>query len=296
METKTFTQKGSLLLFIFIPTILFLAILAIITELTGPLVYIISFVTILLLACTLTFYKLTITVTPEAISFSMGIGLFKKRYLLSEIKSCKPLKNPLIYGIGIRLIPNGVLYNVAGTHAVELQFKNRKSVVRIGTNQPNEVCNEIQKHLEPNLESEELIGKQKRSINYYLFILIIVAAAVIVPVVLIAYGSRDTEATIESDFLKISGMYGTNIALDNISKIDTLEQLPSIQMRTNGYAAGNSKIGHFKLANGRHVILFIKTASPPFIQIITNDSSYIYLNFSNPVQTRTLYSNLVSSH
>jgi hypothetical protein len=77
----------------------------------------------------------------------MGIGLVSKRYSLKEIESARPVKNNLMYGIGIRFIPEGWLYNVSGTKAVELKFKNKSRVVRIGTNKPEEVARRIEEAL-----------------------------------------------------------------------------------------------------------------------------------------------------
>ena len=77
----------------------------------------------------------------------MGIGLIKKTYPLSDIKSCTPIKNNIINGWGIRRILGGWLYNVSGFQAIELQFKNENKIIRIGTNKPDEVMEEVKKLL-----------------------------------------------------------------------------------------------------------------------------------------------------
>jgi hypothetical protein len=77
----------------------------------------------------------------------MGMGLIKKTYPLSEIKSCTSIKNNIINGWGIRRILGGWLYNVSGFQAIELQFKNENKIIRIGTDKPNEVVEEVKKFI-----------------------------------------------------------------------------------------------------------------------------------------------------
>ena len=90
------------------------------------------------------FYKLTICIDSKKVSFQLGVGWFGRSYPLSEIKSCKPVRNSIFYGIGIRLIPGGWLYNVSGFKAIELKFHNRRKVVRIGTDKPEEVADLVE--------------------------------------------------------------------------------------------------------------------------------------------------------
>ena len=146
METKSFTQQGILMYLIFVPLIitnLYLFVQAS-ANLGGQTKYyaILSLLFLLCLAC---FNKITITITKTTLTFSMGIGLIKKTYPLSEIKSCTPIKNNIINGWGIRRILGGWLYNVSGFQAIELRFKNENKIIRIGTDKPNEVVEEVKK-------------------------------------------------------------------------------------------------------------------------------------------------------
>ena len=81
-----------------------------------------------------------------------------KSYNLSEIESCKPVKNSFLYGWGFHKIPKGWLYNVSGFNAVELIFKNTGKRIRIGTNKPDEITEIITGLM--NLYSD-----QERNIN-----------------------------------------------------------------------------------------------------------------------------------
>ncbi len=91
METKSFTQHGKLMYFIFIPLIitnLYLFVQAS-NNLGGQTKYyaILSLLFLLCLAC---FNKITITITKTTLSFSMGIGLIKKTYQF-QISKVVPL-------------------------------------------------------------------------------------------------------------------------------------------------------------------------------------------------------------
>jgi len=57
------------------------------------------------------------------------------------------VKNPWYFGWGVRFIPNGMLYNITGTAAIELKFKHTNKVFRIGSKDPWKLKQEIEKRL-----------------------------------------------------------------------------------------------------------------------------------------------------
>ncbi len=148
MKSKSFTQIGTFSNLILIPsTLLFLFMLINAYQAEQEnLLFEWSMFSILFI-CAITFYRIKITVSEQYISFKMGIGLMQKKYKVATIKSCTPVSNSMISGIGIRLLSNGWLYNVSGFQAVELHFKHKSSVVRIGTDQALKVSAAIQEVL-----------------------------------------------------------------------------------------------------------------------------------------------------
>ena len=86
----------------------------------------------------LLFYKLTISVTDENVEFSLGVGIIKGKYKLSDINYCKPLSY-IPFGWGVRLRPGVVLFNVSGNKAIELEVKNKNRKIWIGTDNPEEI-------------------------------------------------------------------------------------------------------------------------------------------------------------
>jgi hypothetical protein len=81
----------------------------------------------------ITFYGMTVIIDEKQIIVKLGIGLFRRKIDLSMVKSAEVIEYPPYYGYGIRLIPNGILYNVSGKHAIRIRFKHRRRVVLIGT-------------------------------------------------------------------------------------------------------------------------------------------------------------------
>lgn len=104
-------------------------------------------ITLLFVFVCLLFYGLTTRITSDTITVSFGMGLIRKRIALDRIRSVETVKSPWYYGWGIRLIPNGTLYNISGSDGVELKFKDKKRVIRIGSKDSSNLRNEIEKRL-----------------------------------------------------------------------------------------------------------------------------------------------------
>lgn len=118
-EVTSFTIGGAAVL---------IAIISIITE-----QFMYSIIVAALVLITLLFYELTVKVNDNQIRVIYGIGVISFRFRLSEIESCKIVRNSWWYGFGIRLTPHGWLLNVSGLDAVEIKYRNRNKKVRIGT-------------------------------------------------------------------------------------------------------------------------------------------------------------------
>ena len=93
------------------------------------------------------FYGMTTRITDDSIRLSFGIGLIRKTIQLNQIMTIETVKNPWYFGWGVRFIPNGMLYNITGTAAIELKFKHTNKVFRIGSKDPLKLKQEIEKRL-----------------------------------------------------------------------------------------------------------------------------------------------------
>ena len=90
---------------------------------------------VLLLFMTWLFGSLTVEVDEEELRHWFGPGFWRKTYMLQDIESANVVRNSWFWGWGIRLTPNGWLYNVSGLDAVQLQLRSGRKL-RIGTDDP----------------------------------------------------------------------------------------------------------------------------------------------------------------
>ena len=90
---------------------------------------------VILLACTVLFWSLTIEVGDGRLRWRFGPGLIRKSVLLDEIADAQPWKMRGIGGWGIHWGSQGWLYNVSGRHGVLFVLKNGKQFI-LGTDEP----------------------------------------------------------------------------------------------------------------------------------------------------------------
>ena len=133
------SQVGWVAMGIFAPVILFLYLAYANQWGNNPL----PFVPFLLLSglfiiiCSL-FYKLTIELDESTLKLIYGVGLIRIKFKIDKIEHIEIIKTPWYYGLGIRITPKGMLYNIQGSRAVEIKYvSNGKSKsVMIGTLEP----------------------------------------------------------------------------------------------------------------------------------------------------------------
>ncbi len=84
------------------------------------------------------FYNFTVDISDGKLKFWFGIGVIKKSYSLTEIKSAEEVVNPSYYLWGVKSIPDGWLYAITPGSAVEIVFKD-STMIRLGTDQPKKL-------------------------------------------------------------------------------------------------------------------------------------------------------------
>jgi len=100
---------------------------------------------VIFIGIVLLMYQLKITIDDSKISILLGIGLIKKSILLKNIAitSMKKVSIPWYYGIGIRLTPYGMLYNVQPGSALLIHSKNKQRSILVGTKDAKKLINII---------------------------------------------------------------------------------------------------------------------------------------------------------
>jgi hypothetical protein len=109
---------------------------------TNLLVTTIMTLTLLILS---SFTTLTVLIENPFLEIKFGYGLFRKKFLLTDIIEVRAVKNRWYYGWGIRWWPRPRMriYNVSGFDAVEIKTKDGLTH-RIGTDEPEKLVAVIQ--------------------------------------------------------------------------------------------------------------------------------------------------------
>ena len=91
------------------------------------------------------FGTLTTIVDDASVVVQFGpLGLIRDRFDVVDITAARAVRNSPLYGIGMRHIPHGRLWNVWGLDAVELQLRNGTRF-RIGTDEPAALVDALRK-------------------------------------------------------------------------------------------------------------------------------------------------------
>lgn len=103
----------------------------------------------------LLFYQLTITVNPSGIRIRYGIGLINISISMEKLLQVDAIKTPWYYGLGIRITPQGLLYNIQGSKAVRLVYQNKskKKTVMLGTTEPEVLKRVLEKNFNSKAET-----------------------------------------------------------------------------------------------------------------------------------------------
>ena len=108
----------------------------------------------------------------------------------------------------------------------------------------------------------------------------------------ILYSSQnDLKVILLDDRMEISGLYGLDIPLCKISEAKLCQSLPKISIKTNGFALGETCLGHFRTTDGKDVILFTHSDNF-FIQLTQSDGNTYYLSYKDAKATKQLFNRI----
>ncbi|CZQ84732.1 DUF3784 domain-containing protein [Trichococcus ilyis] len=111
--------------------------------------------------------------------------------------------------------------------------------------------------------------------------------------VLLFFSSRSTEVSVFEEGIEIHGMYGEVYTWETIESVELKEELPTIEMRTNGSALGSNLKGHFRTRELGSVKLFVDAQEPPFIYLETDGGITIF-NLENADETKGIFEEILS--
>jgi hypothetical protein len=147
------TQMGWLVIAFMLPIIIYLAVLFFTQWGDNPIPFLpFILITFLFLVAILLFYKLTVEINGSTLTLTYGIGIIKFRFEIDQLLSVEQIKTPWYYGLGIRVTPKGMLYNIHGLKAVAIKyFRNGKEKsVMVGTDEPGLLAQAIKLNFRKN--------------------------------------------------------------------------------------------------------------------------------------------------
>jgi hypothetical protein len=242
------------------------------------------------------FCALCVEVDTEAIRLRFGIGLIRKRIPLADVASWRAVRNPWYCGWGIRLGPRGVLWNVSGFDAVEIDLPGGRRF-RVGTDEPEALVRAITQAKGVSAPPPADEGSPADARGVLQSGLGQGAVAVLLAGLALVAGlfwsqTRPVDVRVGPRGIEIdTPFYGTTLPAADIATLSLEPALPRILSRTNGFAGAGSLRGHFRvegLGDGR---LYVERGHPPYV-LIRLRQGFVVVNLSEPDRTRALYEEL----
>ncbi|WP_069658124.1 PH domain-containing protein [Arcticibacter eurypsychrophilus] len=124
----------------------------------------------------------------------------------------------------------------------------------------------------------------KNKNHWYLLLTVLTVIAVF-----IFYSNQDATIEIKNKSINIHGMYGIEIPFTSIESIDSIQSMPHIGFKSNGYSFGSVNKGYFHVTDMGNALLFVTTNSSPIIKIRMRTGNFVFINYSNRDETVRLY-------
>ena len=90
-------------------------------------------------------FQMKTTVDSDRISIIYGIGWIRKNISLKDISEISLVRGKWREGAGIRYLIGGTLYSINFTNSVKLKFHHKLRFIRIGSKNPEQLQQAIQK-------------------------------------------------------------------------------------------------------------------------------------------------------
>jgi len=197
------------------------------------------------------------------------------------------VRNPWYYGWGVHFIPGGMLYNASGLSAVELRLTDGR-VVRIGSAKPETLAAAL-----PQRASNEAEPLESRApLGLLVAVPLIIAPVLVLVVFLIRMGMQPPAVRVTADSFTVSnGPYSNTVPFRRIRTATLDGQIPRVRGKTNGFAAGDTLRGSFRVDTWGSARLYVNLNHPPFVVVRTEDG-FVAVNFADPQRTRELYAEI----
>ena len=143
-----------------------------------------------------------------------------------------------------------------------------------------------------NLFDEQ--GKWRKGAWKQLVVPGIILGVVAIAVAVLLYASvQPVEVKVRKDAFEINDLYGDEYTWESITKIQLIEQLPTIKYRANGSAVGSNLRGYFNTEQLGTIKLLVNTEVPLFI-LVESNGKIVIINLETEARTLKLYEEMTS--
>jgi len=244
----------------------------------------------------LLFGALTVDVDHEAVRLRFGVGLIRKRIPLRDVQAWREVRNPWYCGWGIRMMPDGMLWNVSGLDAVALVLADGKRF-RIGTDEPAELAAAIARargtFAQTSASAMALSPPAPEGFAWARWLPAIVVGVTLAGVAGLFWTQRrPPSVNVGLEGLRVDTLfYGATFAADDVTAVSLERSLPRVLARTNGFAGAGTLRGWFRLERLGEGRLYVEEAFAPYV-LVRLRRGFVIVNFREPERTRALYEEL----
>lgn len=132
--------------------------------------------------------------------------------------------------------------------------------------------------------------RNKRSPGKLAFAIALVLVIGLGTIGFLYFSSQPAEIKVTGRQITISGMFGTEAEITNA---ELIEELGTIELKTNGFHLGEVYKGHFRVAGLGSCRLFLQSASGPYALLTTRNGEKIVVNDADASKTTALVLDLL---
>ncbi|MDQ8165832.1 MAG: hypothetical protein P3A28_08780 [Gemmatimonadota bacterium] len=248
-------------------------------------------ITISVLPILFSFMTLTVMVHDAHVVLRFGYGIVRKRIALADVSACTEVRTTFLDGVGIRMVNRGWLYNVTTGGAVELTLIGGKRVL-IGTDEPARLLGAIEAARAALASPARSAAGETAAGPGVKWLVAVFAPILLVTAGAMIYQARSMEVDVAAPAITIrSGFYSASVPLEELREVIVADSLPRLTRRTNGFALGNARRGHFVVDSLGPAMLFVTLKSPPYIVLKTVNRTVI-VSFRDSTKARIIVDNL----
>jgi hypothetical protein len=128
-------------------------------------------------------------------------------------------------------------------------------------------------------------NREKYGISHYLIlgIILFLLAGIFL------FGFMTTKTQINGDIIRFTGMYGKEMKVSEIEKVELTDTIPAILMRTNGFSLGPVHKGNFRLDEFGKCRLYINSGKGIYIVITDIQGFRTILRYKKDRESRRIF-------